>query len=60
MKLVIKLANEIKEYCKSRNTCYGCPFFDEEIAYEDACSLRDRPMFWKDCGASMQKESDNG
>ena len=46
--LIVKFANEIKTYCKLKNTCYGCPFFDEEVAYEDACRLNDRPMFWKE------------
>lgn len=45
---IVKFANEIKAYCKLKNTCYGCPFFDEEVAYEDACRLNDRPMFWKE------------
>ena len=44
---IIKFANETKAYCKLKNTCYGCPFFNEEVAYEDACGLNDRPMFWK-------------
>ena len=48
MKLIVKFANEIKAYCKSRNSCYGCPFFNEEVAYEDGCRLQDRPMFWKE------------
>ena len=49
-KLVVKFANEIKAYCRSRNNCYGCAFFDEEVAYEDGCRINDRPMFWKEGG----------
>lgn len=45
---IIKFANEIKAYCKLKNTCYGCPFWNEEVVYEESCGINDRPLFWKE------------
>ena len=56
MELIAKFANEIKAYCRSRNNCYGCAFFDEEVAYEDGCRLSDKPMRWKDMEGFGEEE----
>lgn len=58
MELIVKFANEIKSYCKSRNNCYGCPFFDEESDYGGGCSLNEMPMFWKEGDKNEEKEGE--